>query len=187
MRKLMIACVLLAGCSVEIADLDGHKIDAIRKYERPTVGLPYLLRQANWTGREREGSCVWATLTSLMRWQGRYHTAEYLKRKYGDGEYADRFADRLENEGIRFAQVTDASDLSFIDWACQTRRGCGAVVMGGAHMIAIVYSDDEQIGILDPNDIEHVFYVPREAFLTEFVNSGGWSFAPVYTPAPPLP
>lgn len=187
-RFVLLACLILAtaGCEVAI-DLDGPMMGTapVVSTERPTVNLPVALRQPNWIGRNGTGSCVWATLTSLLRWQGRYQTADYLKAKYGDGEWADRFADRLTTEGIRFVQTTDG-DMSLIDWACETRRGCGAVVMGGKHMISVVHADATTIGILDPNDVNHIQYVPRESFEAEFKNSGGWAFAVVYAPAPPL-
>lgn len=180
---LLLSLVLAtAGCNVGI-DLTGGPKLAVA--ERPVVNLPVALRQPNWLGPQRQGSCVWATLTSLLRWQGRYHTADYLKQRYGDGEWAERFAERLNAEGIRFAQTTDG-DMAFIDLACKTRRGCGAVIMGGRHMIAIVHASETEIGILDPNDVNRIHYVPRDSFETEFKNSGGWAFAVLYTPAPPL-
>ena len=52
---------------------------------QPVVNIPVACRQSNWTGPQGEGSCVWATMTSLLRWQGRTNTAEHIRHNYGDG------------------------------------------------------------------------------------------------------
>lgn len=179
-QLLLIVVLLLGGCDMAV---DYGTQSAPQ--ERPTMALPLPLREPNWLGNRLEGSCVWATSISLLRWQGRYATADYLRRKYGNGEWADRFAQRLDAEGIRFVQATNG-DMSLIEWACSTRRGCGAVVRGGTHMIAVVHATETEIGILDPNYPEHITYVPRETFEAEFRAAGGWAFAFVYVPAPPL-
>jgi hypothetical protein len=177
-QLLLILALLFSGCDVAV-DFGA------RAHERPTMNLPEELRVPNWLGNKLQGSCVWATSASLLRWQGRNDTATYLMSKYGNGEWSERFAQRCEAEGIRLVQTTDGS-MGLIDWACSTRRGCGAVVRGGTHMIAVVYASESEIGILDPNEVDTITYVPRDIFKAEFEAAGGWSFAFVYVPAPPL-
>lgn len=197
MKNILVALLVslaLAGCNVAV-DVGGPNQGnaPVARKEYPTVNLPVLLRQKNWLGSKQEGSCVYATFISLLRWQGRYATANYFRTHYGNGEYADKtwnpegggLAEKLEKEGIRFAYVTDG-DVAFLEWACTTRRGCGVTVMGGRHMVALVHFDSEWAGILDNNDTERIHWVPREQFLAEWQNSNGWAVTPVYTPAPPL-
>jgi hypothetical protein len=157
-----------------------------QKEERPSVNLPTELRQRNWIGTQGNGSCVHATMISLLRWQGRTNTAEYWKRAYSSGETANGLQSKFDREGIRYAYTVDA-DVKFLEWACSTRRGCGVTVMGGVHMVALVHLDSKWACILDNNSVEQYKWVPRETFLAEWRASNGWAVTIVYTPTPPLP
>lgn len=198
MKKNILAVALLllvlTGCEVGI-DVDGPIVGETRVVmtEYPTVNLPVSLRQRNWIGNQGEGSCVHATIVNLFRWQGRYAMANYWRRTYGNGEVADKswdarsnLAEKFDREGVRYAYTT-RGDLRFLQWACETRRGCGVTVMGGRHMVALVHFDDKWAGILDTNNIKRITWVPRETFVAEWQNSNGWAVTPVYAPAPPLP
>ncbi len=189
MRFLAVALLslVLAGCEVEVrldeSDMGGTP--AV-KIEYPTVNLPASLRQSNWLGSKNEGSCVHATMISLLRWQGRPATANYWRRHYGDGEWPEDLAAKFDREGVRYAYVING-DPAFLEWACSTRRGCGITVRGGKHMVALVHFDDQWAGVLDNNDVSTIVWVPRETLLSEWRNSDGWAVTPVYSPAPPLP
>jgi hypothetical protein len=154
--------------------------------ERPTVNLPLEMRQRNWQGPEGQGSCTWATMVSLLRWQGRYYTADWVRRNCGDGEWPDNMAERLDQAHVRYAYVTNG-DVKFLEWACRTRRGCGITVNGGQHMVALVHLDAKWAAILDNNAVEKYIWVPRETLIAEWKASYGWAIAPIYTPAAPLP
>ena len=192
-RRLVIALlfVVLAGCDGIEIRLEGPPVDDRRApavpIEYPTVNLPVALRQANWRGDEGEGSCVHASMISLFRWQGRYATADHWRRIYGDGEWAEGLAAKMEREGVRFAYTVGRSDVGFLEWACRTRRGCGVTVLGGRHMVCLVHFDEKWAGILDNNDPRQITWVPRRTFLAEWFNSNSWAVTPVYAPAPPLP
>ena len=184
MRRIIFALVLLAsvaGCEVG----DNFGPSAVKK-EWPTVNLPAVLRQNNWRGPQGQGSCVHATMISLFRWQYRLKTADRWRQTYGDGEWPDDLAVKFNNEGIRYAYVTNG-DVRFLEWACRTRRGCGITVMGGAHMVALVHLDDKWAAILDNNNVERFIWVPRETLIAEWKASYGWAVTPIYTPAAPLP
>lgn len=159
---------------------------AVPAVERPIVNIPPSWRQSNWPGREGMGSCVHATMISLMRWQGRDKLAIFWKSKYDSGEYADRLAERLNREGVRYAYVTDG-DVKFLEWAVKTRRGCGITVMGGAHMVALVHLDSEWAAILDNNSVSQFIWIPRNELIAEWKFSMGWAVAPVYSPIAPAP
>ncbi len=182
--RLLVAAFILLLCL-------GCDAPTIKK-EYPTVNLPVALRQENWRGNKKEGSCVHATMVSLFRWQGRFAMANHWRATYGNGEVADdtwdardNLVQKMEREGVRYAYTT-AGDVAFLEWACSTRRGCGVTVMGGKHMVALVHFDAEWAGILDNNDVERITWIPRETFVAEWQNSNGWAVTPVYTPAPPL-
>jgi len=191
----LLSLVMLAGCGHVAIDYGGpiKGVTPVVRKEYPTVNLPLNLRQPNWLGNKREGSCVHATVVMLFRWQGRYAMANHWRNTYGNGEVADEtwdardsLAKKFDREGVRYA-YTIKGDVAFLEWACSTRRGCGVTVMGGKHMVALVHFDNEWAGILDNNDIDTITWVARETFVAEWQNSNGWAVTPVYTPAPPLP
>jgi hypothetical protein len=193
-KRLFVIALLfavLAGCDgIEIRfderPLDNRRVPAVPT-EYPTVNLPVALRQANWRGDEGEGSCVHASMISLFRWQGRYATADYWRRTYGNGEWATSFAQKLERDGIRYAYTVGQNDVDFLEWACRTRRGAGVTVLGGRHMVCLVHLDEKWAGILDNNSVERIQWVPRKTFLAEWRHSNSWGVTPIYSPAPPLP
>jgi len=184
MKRILVALILLvsvAGCEV------GENLGASApKKERPTVNVPAALRQGNWRGPEGQGSCVHASMISLLRWQYRLKTADHWRQTYGDGEQPEDLAAKFDQEGIRYAYVTNG-DVRFLEWACRTRRGCGITVMGGAHMVALVHLDDKWAAILDNNNVEKFIWVPRETLIAEWKASYGWAVTPIYAPAAPLP
>ena len=173
--------VTVAGC--EVVENPGNS--AVNR-ERPAVNVPLALRQSNWLGSKREGSCVHASMISLLRWQGRYRTAEYWRRTYGNGEWPEDMAAKFDREGVRYAYVENG-DVRFLEWACRTRRGCGITVMGGAHMVALVHLDEKWAALLDNNNVSKFTWVPRETLIAEWKASYGWAVTPIYTPAAPLP
>ena len=103
MKRILFALILLvvvAGC--EVVENAGNRVV---KKERPVVNVPVALRQSNWLGSNREGSCVHASMISLFRWQGRYRTADYWRKTYGNGEWPEDMAAKFDREGIRYAYV----------------------------------------------------------------------------------
>ena len=154
--------------------------------EYPTVNVPFDMRQSNWTGSQREGSCVHATMISLFRWQNQLRTANRWRQTQGNGSWPEDLAAKFDREKIRYA-YTITGDVRFLEWACQTRRGCGITVMGGGHMVALVHLDAKWAAILDNNNVSKFHWVPRETLIAEWKASRGWAVAPIYTPAAPLP
>jgi hypothetical protein len=151
--------------------------------ERPVVNIPRADRQENWDS----GSCVHATMVSLFRWQGRYKLANYWRRNYSGGEWVEDMAAKLDKAGVRYAYTSGKRDVGFLEWACQTRRGCGVAIHNGAHMVALVHISQEWVGLLDNNDVSRIKWIPRQTFLSDWIASGSWAVTVVYTPAAPLP
>jgi hypothetical protein len=182
MKKLLFALLLLVACS----GCEQPQTKNVVKKERPTVNVPMSDQQKNWLGNQREGSCVHASMISLLRWQGRYKMADYWRSHYGNGEWPEDMEAKFNREGIRFAQTTKG-DVKFLEWACKTRRGCGITIMGGSHMVDLVHLDSKWAGLLDNNAVGKIIWIPRETLIAEWKASYGWAITPVYTPAAPLP
>jgi hypothetical protein len=184
LRRLLLVLMLLVfvvGC-----ESPGMMPAPPARVERPTVNVPLADRQANWIGSQHQGSCTWATMVSLLRWQGRHRTADWIRSHYGDGEWPEDYAAKLDKAGVRYAYVTNG-DVRFLEVACRTRRGCGITIMGGAHFVALVHLDARWAAILDNNNVEKFIWVPRETLIAEWKASYGWAVTPIYTPAAPLP
>jgi len=193
MKRILVVLVLLAsivGCEVQ-------EILSPPTVERPTVNLPLSLRQENWTSSRGFGSCTWATMVSLLRWQGQPQAAEWVRKNCAGGGTSSNMAAAFDRAGLRYAYTTDP-DVSVLEWACQTRRGCGISVKGmvcpkcgkrhgGYHFVALVYLDDKWAAILDNNAVEQYVWIPREELIATWKAGGGWTFTPVYDPAAPLP
>lgn len=199
MRRLLIVMVLLfAGCDETITIDFGIKTLPFvpnqdydypdYEVEKPTVNLEAVFREKNWLGPEGEGSCVHATMIMLLRWQGEFEMADYWKATHADGEVDSLLAAKLDQAGVRYAQTSREGDVSFLEWACDTRRGCGVAVRNRAHMVMLVGLDDEYACILDNNFPENFKWVKRETFIADWLSSGSWAVTPICgSPPPPLP
>lgn len=178
----MLVCFTLVGCESNGVLFQSSVVNK----ERPIVNPPTQDRQKNWLGNQREGSCVWASTITLLRWQGRYQTAERIRQKYGNGEWPDDWMAKMEKEGVRYASISNG-DEKFLEWACRTRRGAGVTIMGGAHMVNLVHLDKNWACLLDNNNTGRYRWIPRKAFMAEWKASYGWALTVVYSPAAPLP
>lgn len=195
MRRLLLILLLFVGCDQTIT-IDFGTTPSIfhqdydypdYKVERPTVNLETIFRERNWLGPQREGSCVHATLIMLFRWQGQFEMADYWRANFADGEYASSLAAKMDRAGVRYAYTSREDDISFLEWSCATRRGCGVAIRNRAHMVLLVYLDDEYACLLDNNHPENFEWVKRETFIADWLSSGSWAFTPIFTPPPPLP
>lgn len=152
--------------------------------ETPRVNLPPAIRQANRLGPRGTGSCVHASWTMLLRWQGKFETADYWWTHFADGETPNGFASKARN--LKVAATFNQNDTAFLEWAIRTRRGCMVTCQNGHHMVLLVHLDKEWAGILDNNAIEGIIWRPREEFLREWYDSQSWAATPLYNPPPPI-
>lgn len=150
------------------------------------IEIPRERRQKNWIGDRGQGSCVHAAMVHLFHWQGRHDLARSWAARYANGETADGLAAKLDNAGVPFAE-TRAGEEAFLEWALRTRRGAAVVVQNGAHMVNLVGLDFREAHLLDSNFPERIERRPRDDFLREWRQSGGWAVTPVGTPAAPQP
>lgn len=202
MKWLMILVVLMCcGCETPEQYECDQRVTAPCT-ERPTVNIPPALRQPNWAIRWEwvkddkgrrvlvpDGSCTHAAMVDLFYWQGKPELAAWWRRNNAGGEWSSgtSLAAKLNRAGVRFAYTAGKKDIKFLEWACNTRRGCGVAIEGGAHMVVLVHLDSKWAALLDSNDIRGFIWVPREQFIEEWINSESWAVTPVYSPAPPLP
>lgn len=194
-RLVLCLCLLTCvGCSQDYYEWPSDTPDQptpispiyVPNSERPQVNPPFAIRQSNWT-MNGSGSCVHATMITVLRWQNRNNMAEHWKQTYGSGETAEGLAVKMEREGIRYAYTSGEKDVTFLEWACSTRRGCGVTCMGGSHCIMLCHLDDKWACLLDDNAVDHYTWVPRERFLAEWFTSDSWAFTVIYAPPAPLP
>ena len=175
MRYLLVLLLAFVGCTRVI------------EVERPTTNLPISLRQENWIGSAGQGSCVFATCVSLLRWEGQYDLADKIRNECGNGAGPDTLDNVLDQYGIQYAEELQG-DVRFLEWTVATRRGAGVIVDGGKHCVALVYLDAEWAVILDNNQTDSYIWVARDKFLKEWREAGGWAFAFIQgSPAAPLP
>jgi hypothetical protein len=157
--------------------------------EAPVVNPHLSIRQSNWLGPNREGSCAHASLVNLLRWTGDEQLGEQWKRRYGgDGEYASRIRNRCEEMGIPFA-YTEKANLALLDFAHATRRGailwwkpshcctfCGWVKLADGRTYAV---------ILDNNSVGKYELTERSQFHKLWAGYGGFALTPLLDPPSP--
>lgn len=190
MRKLIIALVVASvGFNLHPVKLDKVPTNKDPKHpgQYPAIYLPPELRQRNWLGPKREGSCVHATMTMCFRIQRRFKMAEWWRANNGDGEWPADLAAKFDKAGVKYAYTAGKGDVKFLKWAVDTQRGCGVTVRGASHMVLLIHLDKKWAGLIDNNSPNQIQWVPREAFIAEWLNSESWAITPCYKPSPPLP
>ena len=182
MKPLILALLLASQASAELP-----------------VNLPSSLHQENW-GPDDDGSCTHAAMVYLLHWQGQHDLAQWWRKSHVGGETPGELHAKLDAAGIRYAATVEDRDVSFLELAVATRRGCGVKVTvppyrycatcrethGGSHMVLLVNLTATHVTLLDVNDMQHT-RVPLEVFLANWLNAGSWAVTPVYSPAAPLP
>ncbi len=162
--------------------------------EVPTVDLPTQCREQNWVDPiTHEGSCVFATQVTALRWFLEDDEATYWRDNFAGGEYADdtwqygnNLARKLDARQLHYVYSLDG-DPAILDWAMSTRRPVGVTTHGGRHMQLLVHFDDEWAALIDSNNPGVVNWIERDRFLAEWRASNQWAVVLIESPAPPLP
>lgn len=183
-RLLLIVALMLCATGCEVAiQYDGTP-------SQPThhvCDVPVALRQANWVSRTGSGSCAHATMVTALRRQDRPKSADWWRQTHAGGATPESMMRDLDAAGFRYVVTVNQNDVSFLEWAIRTHRGCGVTIMGGRHMVFLCDLTPTQAGLIDNNHPEQIQWVEREAFLTEWRNSYSWAIVPVYSPLPERP
>ena len=159
--------------------------------EAPVINPDVSLRQQNWLGPQREGSCAHASLFSLFNWQNKSELKAIWRSAYGgDGEYASRMRQRLDEQKLPYA-CTEKANLTLLDYAHSTRRGailwwkpshcctfCGWVQLPDGKTYAV---------ILDNNNVSRYELTEKSKFHALWASYGGFALCVLFDPpSPPL-
>jgi hypothetical protein len=165
---------------------DGRQCVPGRLQSTPMVDLAPSLRQRNWWAGS--GSCVYATTASLFRIVGDYKSADYVRAHFGGGAGPQDIRRVCESRGCKFLQTTDG-DERLLNWAVETRRGCG-LGFPAFHCTALVGRVDGMAVICDNNHTDKYTRIPWDEFLRKWKScppEGGWAFAIISDNLKPLP
>ena len=180
-------CVLVmafSGCEIS----QSYRLLPPPPPESPAANLPKELHQKNWLGTQRQGSCVYASLTSHARWQNNFNLAAWA-RQQGDGEYASRLRQKLNSIGVKYA-FTEQASPEFLDWANESRRGC-ILWWKPSHcctFMGYVRKDGKTFcAILDNNNPGVFELTERSQFLRLWASYGGFGLSVLGDPASPIP
>ena len=179
----LLAFIVILAVVVFFSGCTERRDYGVQVVDRPVVNVPPVMRESNYYDT---GSCVHATLVTLLRWQGKEKLASDWRRRHYGGEYAGALNVKMDRRGIRYTSTTKG-DVRFLEWACRTRRGCGITVKGGKHMITLVHLGREWAAVLDNNDTSKFIWIPRKKLIDEWKRSYGWAVTPVYSPMAPWP
>ena len=191
-----IALILLACFALCVPGCAGPTIATYRALQAPPAEVPVVnpdisLRQQNWLGPQREGSCAHASLFSLFNWTNHPEMKARWKTAYGgDGEYASRMRSRLDEQNIPYA-FTERANLTLLDYAHSTRRGailwwkpshcctfCGWVQLADGKTYAV---------ILDNNSVGKYELTEKSQFHRAWASYGGFALCVLWDPpSPPL-
>lgn len=142
-------------------------------------------RQANWVGRNEEGSCGWASLVSLLIINDDPR-ADIVVTECGGGSplswsegriIKSALIEELDRLGIEHIE-TARGDEAFLYRACDEGPGCVATVNGGTHAVAVVAIDPQTVTYLGPNH-RALYRVRRDEFLADWRRSGGCAICPL--------
>jgi len=196
---IFLVCLFSAGCTVE-SQVPGNSPGVPSGSDRPQKGcpggvcpipnhdpqppdIPARWRVANYAARG-EGSCVYATLATAMRWHGRFSVASQWLAVYGGGEVPRTTRKKLAGSRLAYAW----RDRGFRDWAFLRRaldlRHPVAVelVTSGRHMALLVSLDSRRAVLLDSNHPARLRTLTIDQFAGQW---SGWSIALADIPPPP--
>jgi hypothetical protein len=186
-RLLALLCLLLAGCEMQICSNGPIAAGApqFRTVAEP-VEIPRCWREANYLDAYRQGSCMWASLETVLRSQGLFAIAEQCRRECSGPATVGSCAQLAESRGLRYAICSDG-DADFLDWCARTRRPAAIYWMGGRHAVTFCGYDRGDAVIVDCNAPEMARRLPKSQFLAAWRVAGGCAFTVVYWTPPRRP
>lgn len=147
----------------------------------PAMNPPFELRQTNWGG----GSCVYASLTTNLRWQNLPKQADYVRRTRSGGAGPSDLRSVMDELHLDYAS-TSTGDVAFLERASDTRRGA-VIFYFPNHSINFCGFYNGYAYLLDNNRTGNYLTIPKDQFIRSWQKDyGGFAFTPVYVPAPPL-
>lgn len=177
---LFIACVI--GCQ---PTPEYRALPSAAKPDTPVVNLPLEARQQNWRGPGGDGSCVHASLSSMLHWQNQFALAKWWRSQYSGGEWSDQLRRRLDAAKIPYA-YTEKANIKLLDDAHASRRGA-LLWWKPSHCCTFVgwaKGSDGKLyaAILDNNRTQAFEFVERSEFHQKWAGYGGFALTTLYDP-----
>lgn len=158
--------------------------------------VPPSLRQENWMGQRwcnecntyhpKMGSCVHASIMTLLSYHGLDDWAFWWKINYGGGETASSIIEIMNGTGLPFT-YTEHGEVAFLEYATRNRLGC-IIWYFPAHCVTLVDLTPTHAILIDNNSPGDYIPVPRVEFLDRWQNQyGGFALTLVLPPPPPAP
>jgi hypothetical protein len=185
MRPTLFACLLLSFC-IGCDDRNAYRaLPGPPSIETPAINPPLQIRQQNWRGQNGEGSCVHASLSSMLHWQNQFELAKWWRSQYSGGEWSDQLRRRLDAAKVPYA-FTERANLKLLDDAHASRRGA-LLWWKESHCCTFVGWAEGKDGrvyacILDNNAIQKYEYVERSVFHRRWADFGGFALMTLYDP-----
>jgi hypothetical protein len=153
--------------------------------ETPSVNPDVSIRQKNWRGPKGEGSCVHASLSSMLHWQNKFELARWWRDQYGDGEWIDQLRRRLDAAQVPYA-FTEKANIRILDDAHRSRRGA-LLWWKPNHCCTFVgwvrdRNGKEYAAILDNNATGSYEFIERSQFHKAWAGYGGVALTTLYDP-----
>lgn len=147
------------------------------------VDLPTSWRQKNYGP-----SCVWATTISLLRAQGLFEEADWIRQNRSGGAYPSLLNSTLDKLHVPYVYTTDG-DTRVLEYALKTNRGC-LIGYGPYHATMLVGKQNGQAIILDNNHVTRYTKLPWDEFVSRWKRcppEGGWACVIVSNKTAPYP
>jgi hypothetical protein len=143
------------------------------------------LRQPNYNG----GSCVYASLCTVLEWQHRTDLARLMLQNYSGGASQGNLIRACERLGIDYACTLDG-DARFLEWCHRTNRGA-AIFYFSNHAVTFagyVERDGRTYAwLIDNNAPDKYIEIEKSEFVSKWKQYGGFALTSVYSPSPPKP
>lgn len=184
-RRLSVVVCLLAVVVACAPEPQFRALPAPTKRETPAANPPFSIRQKNWAGKGGDGSCVHASLSTMLHWQNQFEKAAWWRTQYGGGEYSARLRGRLDDAKIPYA-FTEKANLQLLDDAHASRRAA-LLWWKPSHCCNFVgwaKSPDGRVYamILDNNRTDKYELVERSEFHKKWASYGGFALMVLYDP-----
>jgi hypothetical protein len=163
-----------------------------------TCDLPLSQRTKNVGGRDGAGLCVFSSIGHAARWQNEKRLVDFQKQmtKEPGGGYPEK-VDRMiakYGKGTPYIQY-EGHDPTILKLALKTGRMPSVTYDGHdphyngsiAHMVNLIYLDDQEACILDNNFIDELVWMSAKEFLERWTGDGGWAVILLAPPPPPPP
>jgi hypothetical protein len=165
-----------------------------------TCDLPVSQRTKNVGGRDGAGLCVFSSIGHAARWQNEKRLVDFQKEmtKEPGGGYPEK-VDRMiakYGKGTPYIQY-EGHDATILKLALKTGRMPSVTYDGHdphyngsiAHMVNLIYLDDQEACILDNNFVgeKELVWMSAKEFQQRWTGDGGWAVILLAPPPPPPP